>query len=1147
MTAPDYVELGAMSNFSFLEGASHPQELIVQAEHAGIAALGLADRNSLAGMVRAYAEAKRRGFRLIVGCRLAFTNGTELIVFPRDRAAYGRLCRLLSLGKSEAVPQPPSPPAASATIIPFPTRPVLPGGDAPATSVDPGQPGEDDKEDPARIAKGATILSFDQACAHGEGMIALVPAPIDPDAGGSGGFEVRLAAWAAAWPDRLHLAVAPLWRGDDRARIARLAALGTRAGAPIVATNAVLYHHPERRPLQDVLACIREGITIDRAGFLLEAHAERYLKPPAEMARLFRGHAAAITRTVEIADACRFSLSELGYEYPDEPVPHGWTGQQHLTRLTWEGARRKWPNGLPGDIEKTIAKELGLIRFLKYANYFLTVHDIVAWARTRKSPILCQGRGSAANSVVCYCLNITAVDPTKQDVLIERFISAERSEPPDIDVDFEHERREEVMQYIYRRYGRDRAAIVATVIHYRPRSAIRDVGKALGLTEDVTSRLADTVWGSFGRELREEHVDRTGVDRADPRLALALRLTEELIGAASENGAAFPRHLSQHVGGFVLTSGPLSETVPIGNGAMVARTFIEWDKDDIDELRIMKVDVLALGMLTALRRGFELIESAYGRRLDLASVPQEEPRVYDMLCRADSLGVFQVESRAQMSMLPRLRPREFYDLVIEVAIVRPGPIQGNMVHPYLANRKAKREAEARGEVYQHAFPAPDLKHGPADELKKILGKTLGVPLFQEQAMRIAMDAAKFTGGEANDLRKAMATFRRVGKIHLLEHRMVGKMIERGYDPEFANNCFGQIRGFGEYGFPESHAVSFAHLVYISSWMKCDYPEVFAAALLNSQPMGFYAPAQIVRDARAHQVEVRLPDVGASDWDCTLEAGACSELDGDGIPVERHAVRLGLRMIGGFRQTWADAIALARANAPFASLEDMRRRAGLPARALDLLAAADALGAIDLSRRQGLWAASGTPRLAPAPLFAAMGLEEGDGAPPAALPRLSDGEEVVGDYQTIRLSLKGHPVAFLRDRLTTARAIPAAALEGTPDGRRVRVGGVVLVRQRPGTAKGVVFITIEDESGVANLVLWPSVFEAFRPIAMGARMLFVHGRVQRAEGVTHVVVDRLEDWGGALGDISHSEAPASETGSRRHPRDVRILPQPREFH
>ncbi len=1124
MTVAAYAELGAMSNFSFLEGASHPHELVGQAQEVGIAALAIADRNSLAGIVRAHAAAKKAGFRLLVACRLAFTDGTELIVLPRDRAAYGRLCRLLSLGKSEAVPQ--SAPPANIHALPLPGAKPARG----AADMDPGLRGDDGKgwKDKDHIGKGETRLTFAQACGLGEGLIALVPAPVDPD----DAFAARLGAWARAWPDRLYLAAAPLWRGDDRARLAALAALAARAAAPMVATNAVLYHHPARRPLQDVLACVREGLTIDVAGLRLEAHAERHLKPPAEMARLYRGHEAALARTIEIVDACRFSLDELAYEYPDEPVPHGWTAQQHLTRLAWEGAKRKWPTGVPPKVERIIVKELWLIRKLGYANYFLTVHDIVAWARARKPPILCQGRGSAANSIVCYCLAITAVDPTQQDVLIERFISQERKEPPDIDVDFEHERREEVMQHIYHRYGRHRAAIVATVIHYRPRSAIRDVGKALGLTEDVTARLADTVWGSFGRAIEDAHVDRTGVDRSDPRLALALALSEQLIEAPG-----FPRHLSQHVGGYVLTKGPLIETVPVGNAAMADRTFIEWDKDDIDTLGIMKVDVLALGMLTALRKGFDLIESAYGHRLDLDTVPRDQPRVYDMLCRADSLGVFQVESRAQMSMLPRLRPREFYDLVVEVAIVRPGPIQGKMVHPYLANRKRRREAQERGESFAIDFPSPDPQHGPPDELRNILGKTLGVPLFQEQAMRIAMDAAKFTGDEANELRKAMATFRHVGTIGTLERRMVDRMIERGYDPAFAHNCFGQIKGFGEYGFPESHAVSFAHLVYISAWLKCDYPEVFAAALLNSQPMGFYAPAQIVRDARAHDVEVRHPDVSASDWDCTLEPRAAG----------RHALRLGLRQIGGFREEWAKAILAARAGGGFDSLDALRRRAALPARALDLLGGADALGSIDLSRRQGLWAASGVTRRTPAPLFEAAGIDEGDGAPPAALPRLSAGEEVVGDYQAIRLSLKGHPVAFLRDRLAQAGAIPNAALETGRDGRRVRVAGVVLVRQRPGTAKGVVFVTIEDESGIANLVLWPSIFERYRPIAMGARMMLVHGRIQRAEGVTHVVAERLEDWGAALGDLSHAEAPASETGRRRHPRDVRVIPQAREFH
>jgi error-prone DNA polymerase len=714
-------------------------------------------------------------------------------------------------------------------------------------------------------------------------------------------------------------------------------------------------------------------------------------------------------------EACRFSLDELAYVYPAEPVPPGWTPGRRLIRLTYHGVRTRWPDGAPRKIIATIAKELRLIRKRNYANYFLTVHDIVAWARAQK--ILCQGRGSAANSVVCYCLGITAVDPTEQDVLIERFISEEREEPPDIDVDFEHGRREEVMQYVYRRYGRDRAAIVATVIHYRPRSAIRDVGKALGLTEDITARLAGTVWGSWGDGIRQGDVDRAGLHQEDPRLALALQLAGELI--------QFPRHLSQHVGGFVLTQGPLVETVPVGNAAMADRTFIEWDKDDIDALRIMKIDVLALGMLTAIRRGFAMLRASYGIDLELATVPRELPRVYAMLQRADSLGVFQVESRAQMAMLPRLRPETFYDLVVQVAIVRPGPIQGKMVHPYLARRAERREVEARGGTYRVDLPAPHPDHGPPTELHEVLDKTLGVPLFQEQAMRIAMVAARFTGDEANGLRRAMATFRNVGTIGKYEDMMVQGMIRRGYDPEFATNCFNQIKGFGEYGFPESHAASFAHLVYISSWMKCDFPEVFAAALLNSQPMGFYAPAQIVRDARAHGVEVRHPDVNASDWDCMLEPRPGQR---------RKAIRLGLRQIGGFREDWALAIMEARADISFTSLADLRRRAKLPSRALDLLAAADALGSFDLKRRQGQWAATGLARVAPAPLFEAAGLDEADGEAPLALPSLSAGEEVIGDYQAIRLSLKGHPVSFLRERLRQTGAIPAADLAKARDGR-----------------------------------------------------------------------------------------------------------------
>ena len=821
MTA--YAELDLVTNFSFLEGGSHPSELVMQARALGLSAIGIADRNTLAGVVRAHTAAKEQGLRLLIGSRLVFQDGTELIVYPRDRAAYGRLSRLLSIGKSRV--------------------------------IGPDQQGPDEK----RIPKGETWLTFEDALALAEGLVAIAPAPAELDQA----FEARIWRWAKAWPDSLYLGARLLHRGDDRARLARLAQIAAASGAAMVATNGVLYHHFERRRLQDVLTCIREKTTIDEAGLKLQANAERYLKPAREMARLFRGYEAALERTGEIMEACRFSLDELKYRYPDEPVPPGRTADQHLRRLAVDGCRRRFSDGPPRKVVETLRKELKLIRRLKYPHYFLTVHDIVRWARAQG--ILCQGRGSAANSVVCYCLEVTGVDPTQQDLLIERFISEERGEPPDIDVDFEHERREEVMQYVYRRYGRHRAAICATVIHYRPRSAIRDVGKALGLTEDVTAQLANTVWGSYGAKVEEHHVDRTGLKREDERLRLALELTAELI--------QFPRHLSQHVGGYVLTQGPLVETVPIGNAAMADRTFIEWDKDDIDELKIMKVDILALGMLTAIRKAFEMIAAHYGGpKLDLQSLEPIDSRVYDMLCKADSLGVFQVESRAQMSMLPRLRPRIFYDLVVQVAIVRPGPIQGNMVHPYLSRRSERRQAEAERPLqFEIDFPAPSPESRPAkDELRKVLGKTLGVPLFQEQAMKIAMVAAEFTGGEANGLRRAMATFRHMGTIHSYEARMVGRMIERGYDPEFARDCFNQIKGFGEYGFPESHAAAFAQLVYVSAWIKCFYPDVFCAALLNSQPMGFYAPAQIVRDARAHGVEIRHPDVNASDWDCGLE-------------------------------------------------------------------------------------------------------------------------------------------------------------------------------------------------------------------------------------------------------------------------------------
>ena len=845
---PGYAELEITTNFSFLRGGSHPEELVATAKALGLDAIAVTDRNSLAGVVRAHLAAKEVGIKFIVGARLDLNGAPSLLAYPTNRAAYGRLCRLLTLGQR-------------------------------------------------RTDKGNCMLHLADVAAHAEGLIFIVLPPDDftftspmssPGLTGrssnhgsldnegqrlldgrlhghdKGSFEAELQRLKEALPAPLYLAARHSYRGDDRARIAALADLASRAGTPLVATGAVLYHAPHRHALQDVLTCIREKCTIHEAGFRLEANAERHLKPPQEMARLFAGHEDALARTIEIAAACTFSLDELKYEYPDEPVPEGKSPQAHLEDLTWQGARWRFPRGIPAEVADTLTRELALIAELNYAPYFLTVHDIVHFARSRS--ILCQGRGSAANSAVCYCLAITNVDPTEIDLLFERFVSPERKEPPDIDVDFEHERREEVIQYIYARYGRDRAGLAATVISYRGRSAVREVGKALGLSQDTVAALATTIWGLSNASLPETYVRQAGLDPSDPLLARTLELTQELIG--------FPRHLSQHVGGFVLTRGPLSEVVPIGNAAMADRTFIEWDKDDLDALGLLKVDVLGLGMLTCIRKAFALIAAHYGRALSLGAVPRDDPAVYDMLCRADSVGVFQVESRAQMNMLPRLRPRKFYDLVIEVAIVRPGPIQGDMVHPYLRRRAGVEPVD---------FPSPHPDHGPADELRQVLGKTMGVPLFQEQAMRLAMVAAKFSGPEANELRRAMATFRRRGTIERLHEKMVSRMVRRGYPNEFAERCFNQIKGFGEYGFPESHAASFAHLVYVSAWLKCHYPASFAAALLNAQPMGFYAPAQIVRCAREHGVEAREADINHSLWDCTMEPidpSPCKGEDGD---------------------------------------------------------------------------------------------------------------------------------------------------------------------------------------------------------------------------------------------------------------------------
>jgi error-prone DNA polymerase len=837
-------------------------------------------------------------------------------------------------------------------------------------------------------------------------------------------------------------------------------------------------HSPARRRLQDVLTCIRHHVTLDEAGYLLHPNAERHLKSPAEMLRLFRGHEALVERSLEIVERCSFSLDELRYDYPVDPVPEGSCPQAEMERLTWAGAAERYPGGVPEKVEAQIRHEFELIGQLGYAPYFLTVHDIVRFSRAQG--ILCQGRGSAANSAVCYCLGITAVDPSRADLLFERFVSAERDEPPDIDVDFEHERREEVIQYIYAKYGRERAGLTATVISYRAKSAIREVGKAFGLSEDVTGRLAGSIWGRSSSAVEEERVAEEGLDLGDPRLKMAIALAEELIG--------FPRHLSQHVGGFVITEGPLSALCPIENAAMEDRTVIEWDKDDIDALGILKIDVLALGMLSCVRKGFDLLRAHYGLDYNLATLPAEDPAVYSMLSRADSVGVFQVESRAQMTMLPRLKPRDFYDLVIEVAIVRPGPIQGDMVHPYLRRRDGLETVD---------YPSP--------ELRRVLEKTLGVPLFQEQAMQIAIVAAGFTPTESDGLRRAMATFRRSGTIQLYRQKLIDGMIANGYERDFAERCFRQIEGFGEYGFPESHAASFALLVYVSAWLKRHYPEVFACAILNSQPMGFYAPAQLVRDAREHGVTVRPVDVNHSDWDNTLEP----------IRAREHALRLGFREIKGFREEDAARLVAARGSGNrggYATPDELWKRAGIPAAALQKLAEADAFGSMGLNRRAALWAVRGLDRDEPLPLFAAARQREAE----VILPEAGIGEEVIADYASLRMSLKDHPLRLLRPRLRGTT--PHHLLQNHDHGAKVTVAGLSLVRQRPGSAKGVIFITLEDEFSVSNLIVRPPVFETYRRAVMAGRLLIATGRLQKEGPVIHVMTDSLIDATWMLADL-----------------------------
>jgi error-prone DNA polymerase len=1133
-----YAELAVTTNFSFLRGASHPQEMVAAADELGLAAIGIADRNSFAGVVRAYDEwKKRKNLKLIVGTRLVTVDGFEVLAYPTDRPAYGRLCRLLTQGNLKAKKgechltfEEILAASEGQMLIALPPRALFAG------------------RHPEAPVRSATTGGGDAAA-----PLVTPPRPLrsrpSPSRGGLEVFAERLATLADAAPGRTFLAGVHYHRGDEPRRLGLLTELGASLNAPLVAVNDVSYHVPERRPLVDVLTCIREKCTLRQAGLKLAVNAERHLKPPAEMARLFKNFPEAIARTLTIAEACSFSLGELKYEYPDEPVPAGKTAQKHLEDLTWTGAqerypKNRYPQGIPDDVRDRLVDELALIARLHYARYFLTVHDVVAFARRQEKEILCQGRGSAANSAVCYCLGITSVNPEKSNLLFARFISENRGEPPDIDVDFEHERREEVIQYIYQRYGRDRAAICSTVVHYRSRRAIREVGKALGLTEDITAALAKTVWGE-NEGVPDDHIRHAGLDPANPAIRQAVALADELIG--------FPRHLSQHVGGFVLTRERLDETVPISNAAMDERTFIEWDKDDIDTLSLMKVDVLALGMLSCLRRGLDLLRQHYGKDYALATLPQDDPAVYEMLSRADSIGVFQVESRAQMSMLPRLKPRCFYDLVIEVAIVRPGPIQGDMVHPYLRRRDG---------IDQEHYPSPAPAHGPADELKEVLKRTLGVPLFQEQAMQIAITAAKFSPDEADGLRRAMATFRHNGTVHLFRDKFIDGMTARGYDREFAEHCFGQIEGFGEYGFPESHAASFALLVYASSWIKCRYPDVFCAAILNSQPMGFYQPAQLVRDARAHDVEIRAVDVNFSDWDCTLEpaAPACGTADSKepsppcaGRKQGSHAVRLGFRLVHRLNEDESQKLVAARGNG-FSSIERLAAVAGVSRFTIERLAEADAFRSLKLDRRAALWAArrldaiglksavlnlrrhpeTTAPRPAKGerpeadreitakkdqslPLLTPHLSDELFPEPEVALPVMALSEHVVEDYVATGLSLKDHPVRFFRNRLTTLGVVRNAALRGDElrQDSRVTVAGLVLVRQRPGTAQGVIFMTLEDETDIANIIVWPKVFAKNRRTVMSARFLAVRGRLQRAGLVIHVVAQNFIDLSAEL--------------------------------
>jgi error-prone DNA polymerase len=1030
-----YVELQVTSHFSFLRGASSPEELFAAAALLGHSAIGLADWGTVAGVVRGWDGQKATGVRMIAGTRVDLVDGRSLLLYPRSRAAWSQLTRLLSNGKK-------------------------------------------------RGGKGRCLLEWADVAAYSEDMVGiLVPdLPGDITAG-------HLRDLRDIFGPRGFCALSLRRRPDDGERLYRLDALARASGVRSVATGDVLYHSAERRPLQDVVSAIREKCTIDELGFRRERFMDRNLKSPAEMERRFAAFPDAIEASAAIAAQCTFDLGQIQYQYPYEEVMEGRTAQQALAALTRQAAAVKFPDGVPRRYRDQIDHELGLIERLGYAPYFLTVNAIVAESRRRG--ILCQGRGSAANSCVCYLLGVTSIDPIQHELLFERFVSGERREPPDIDVDFEHERREEIIQWIYDTYGRERSALTAVVTRYRTRGAVAEVGKALGLPRDLTKMLTGLVWGWSMDGIPQEQIESLNLNAEDHRLKLTLDLARQLIGT--------PRHLSQHPGGFVLTQDRLDELVPIEPARMEERQIIEWDKDDIDALKFMKVDVLGLGMLGCMNRAFNLLEQDKGIRVTMADLQDDDPDVYRMIQKADTLGTFQIESRAQMSMLPRMKPREFYDLVIEVAIVRPGPIQGDMVHPYLRRREGKENPE---------YPKP--------ELRAVLEKTLGVPLFQEQAMKVAIVGAGFTPAEADQLRRAMATFKLTGGVSHFYDKLVGGMVARGYPKDFAERTFKQIEGFGSYGFPESHAASFAKIAYASCWMKYHHPDAFCAALLNAQPMGFYAPAQIVRDARNHGVEVRPVSINHSHWDCTLEQAR----------GRYSAVRLGFRQVRGLANLHGAAIVAARGPAPYASIEEVWRRAGVPRAAIERLAEADAFQCLAEDRRQGLWKVKGLGE-APLPLFAAAdALEQGfspEGLEPdVALAKLTAGREVVEDYRALQLSLRGHPLQFLRARLDEMRIVPCANLANMREGRNVEVAGVILVRQRPGSAKGVLFVTIEDETGVAQGILWPDRFEIYRRQVMSASMIAMRGRLQKEGEVIHIICDRITDHDDMLRSIGRMD-------------------------